>query len=90
MIPTNIIHGDDAKNAAVHNLEKQFDMSTDQLREIARLIKDEMEAGLKKCSVDCNIPMLPSCITRHPSGQEKGEYMGLDLSGKSRKKEIEI
>jgi hexokinase len=86
MIVSNLVNGDDAKNAAIHLLEKQFDMSTDQLRRVASLVEEEMKTGLKKCSTDCNIPMLPSWITRHPRGQEKGEYIGLDLSGKLRNK----
>jgi hexokinase len=84
MIATNLVNGDDTKNAAIQHLEKQFDISTDQLRRVASLVEEQMKAGLDKCSIDCNIPMLPSWITRHPCGQEKGEYIGLDLSGRSR------
>lgn len=28
-----------------------------------------------------NVPMLPSWIMQHPTGQESGEYLGLELSG---------
>ncbi|KAI9280685.1 hexokinase-domain-containing protein [Sporodiniella umbellata] len=42
-----------------------------------------MKIGLNKQSGgdDASIAMLPSWITRHPTGQELGEYLGLDLSG---------
>ncbi|KAG0777196.1 hypothetical protein G6F22_012040 [Rhizopus arrhizus] len=40
-----------------------------------------MKIGLNKNDEDyTNIPMLPSWITRRPTGQELGEYLGLDLS----------
>lgn len=77
---SNHIASDETKHAAIRHLEKQFDMSTDQLKRISSLLQCEMETGLKRTD-DCNCPMLPSYITRHPSGQEKGEYLGLDLSG---------
>ncbi|KAI8372213.1 hypothetical protein BD560DRAFT_467817 [Blakeslea trispora] len=40
-----------------------------------------MDIGLQKCNTESEILMLPSRITRRPTGQEKGEYIGLDLSG---------
>lgn len=82
MIASNLVHNDEAKNAAVRDLEKQFDLTTDQLKKVSELLQCEMRAGLKVCNINCNVPMLASWITRHPTGQEKGEYMGLDLSGK--------
>lgn len=82
MLLSNHIADDETKHAAIRHLERQFDMNTDQLKRISTLLQAEMETGLKRAD-DCNCPMLPSYITRHPSGQEKGEYLGLDLSGKN-------
>lgn len=81
MIASNLVYSDEAKDAAVRDLERQFNLNTDQLRRVAELLQCEMRTGLKVCDINCNVPMLPSWITRHPTGQEKGEYMGLDLSG---------
>lgn len=82
MIASDLVHNDEAKDAAVRDLEKQFNLTTDQLKRVSELLQCEMRTGLKVCDISCNVPMLPSWITRHPTGQEKGEYMGLDLSGK--------
>ncbi|CAO3660165.1 unnamed protein product [Rhizopus stolonifer] len=70
------------KEKAIHELEKQFHLSTGQLKKIAQFLENEMKTGLNKQDDDStSIPMLPSWITRHPTGQELGEYIGLDLSG---------
>lgn len=81
MIASSLIANDETKEAAMRHLEKQFDMNTSQLKRISELLQREMETGLHTTAEDCNVPMLPSFITRHPSGQERGEYLGLDLSG---------
>ncbi|KAG2217434.1 hypothetical protein INT45_000708 [Circinella minor] len=70
---------EDDKKQAIDELIHQFDLSTDQLKIIAHYLSKEMDYGLKKNST--NVPMLPSWITRRPTGQEVGEYMGLELSG---------
>lgn len=60
-------------------MEKQFHLSTGQSRKIAQLLENEMKTGLSKQDDDStSIPMLPSWITSHPTGQELGEYIGLD------------
>ncbi|RCH82330.1 glucokinase, partial [Rhizopus stolonifer] len=79
--PSNLIHDEEAKEAALRDLESQLDLTTDQLKKLAQTLKDDMNIGLQQCDTDCDIPMLPSWITRRPTGQEKGEYIGLDLSG---------
>jgi hexokinase len=82
MIPSSLIANDETKEVAMRHLEKQFDMNTSQLKRISELLQEEMETGLHSKEEDCNVPMLPTFINRHPTGQEKGEYLGLDLSGK--------
>lgn len=82
MIAANLVADKKTKDEAIRDLESKFDLSTDQLRKLSTLLQDEMKAGLKKCDIQCNVPMLPSWILSHPSGQEIGEYIGLDLSGK--------
>jgi hexokinase len=70
-----------SREKALDALEEQLHLSTAQLKTLSKLIQDEMAAGLKK--EGGNMAMLPSWITRRPTGQEKGEYLGLDLSGKN-------
>lgn len=71
----------DAQQQALEELSQEFLLSSQQLKDIAKHFKDEMEHGLQ--SDDASVPMLPSWITRHPTGQETGEYLGLEVSGKS-------
>jgi hexokinase len=75
--------GEDAKEKALTCLNTQLHLEPDQLRSLSAAIEKEMDKGLKtETSADTNIAMLPSWISRHPTGQEQGEYLGLDLSGK--------
>lgn len=85
MIAANLVADDKAKKEAIQDLESKFDLSTDQLRKLSLLLQNEMKSGLKKCDIECNVPMLPSWVFSHPTGQEQGEYIGLDLSGKKNK-----
>lgn len=83
MRASDIENNEDVKDDAVLYLEKKFNLTTDQLKKVSELLQDEMKASLISDNSKSDILMLPSWITSHPSGQEKGEYLGLDLSGKS-------
>ncbi|KAI9276641.1 hexokinase-domain-containing protein [Phascolomyces articulosus] len=72
---------DDQKRKALEELIQDFDLSTENLKNIIKHLLKEMESGLKHDNT--NVPMLPSWITRRPTGQEVGEYIGLELSGSS-------
>lgn len=67
------------KEDALQELVAQFELPPSKLKEIAHHLRKEMDLGLK--TDDANVPMLPSWIMRHPTGQETGEYIGLELSG---------
>ncbi|KAI8879971.1 hypothetical protein K501DRAFT_255874 [Backusella circina FSU 941] len=69
-----------SREKALDALEGQLHLDTAQLKRLSQLIQDEMKLGLAKEGKG-NMAMLPSWITRRPTGQEKGEYLGLDLSG---------
>ncbi|KAI8967828.1 hypothetical protein BDF20DRAFT_216453 [Mycotypha africana] len=81
MVSSKVFPTEEAREAAIVDLEKKFDLTTEQLKTISQLLQEEMKVGLSKYDISCNVPMLASWITRHPTGQEKGEYLGLDLSG---------
>ncbi|KAI9494587.1 hypothetical protein BDB00DRAFT_928036 [Zychaea mexicana] len=68
---------EDERKEALNDLIGLFDLSTDKLKAIASYLRQEMDRGLKQDKT--NVPMLPSWITRHPTGQEVGEYIGLEL-----------
>lgn len=77
----------DAQQQAIEELSQEFFLSSQQLKDLAERFKSEMEHGLE--SDDASVPMLPSWITRHPTGQETGEYLGLEVSGKEKKRTSE-
>ncbi|KAG2172327.1 hypothetical protein INT43_004869, partial [Umbelopsis isabellina] len=66
---------------AVQSLVDELYIPADKLRKLSANLVKQMEEGLQKN--DSSVPMLPSWITAHPTGQETGEYLALDLSGTS-------
>lgn len=64
-------------------LHKEFHYSINDLIEIAHEIKADLCKGLHALdqSPDVDVPMLPSYVTKLPSGTEKGEFLALDLGG---------
>ncbi|KAI7893673.1 uncharacterized protein EV154DRAFT_501145 [Mucor mucedo] len=71
--------GSDAQIEAIEELRHHFKLSTDELKKFRDDLRAEMELGLK--SDKSNMGMLPSWVFKHPTGQETGEYIGLELSG---------
>ncbi|GAA5798651.1 hypothetical protein HPULCUR_004056 [Helicostylum pulchrum] len=71
--------GSDAQIEAVEELREHFKLTTEELKKFRDDLRHEMKKGLK--SDQSNMSMLPSWIFRHPTGQETGEYLGLELSG---------
>ncbi|ORZ18642.1 hypothetical protein BCR42DRAFT_481892 [Absidia repens] len=63
----------------LEELKTQFTITTDILKKVATELRSKMDDGLK--TLDSCVPMLPSWITSHPTGQETGEYLGLELTG---------
>ena len=72
--------GTDAQIEAIEELRQHFKSSTEELKQFRDNLRREMDIGLK--SDESNMAMLPSWIFKHPTGQETGEYLGLELSGK--------
>ncbi|KAI8885943.1 hexokinase, partial [Backusella circina FSU 941] len=64
---------------AIEELRDHFKLSTDELKQFRDDLRSEMEMGLK--AKKSHMAMLPSWICKHPTGQEIGEYLGLELSG---------
>ncbi|KAI8388215.1 uncharacterized protein BYT42DRAFT_492039 [Radiomyces spectabilis] len=71
--------GSEEQLQAVQELKDQFRLRSDRLKQLSQHLRGELEEGLHKNNA--NVAMLPSWISKHPTGQETGEYLGLDLSG---------
>ncbi|BGO91558.1 hypothetical protein NBRC10512_003218 [Rhodotorula toruloides] len=71
--------------AAVDDIEQQFDLPTDKLREITDQMLWEYNKGLSELPTDETrdtfVPMIPSYIQHIPHGKEKGTFLALDLGG---------
>lgn len=65
-------------NKASEELRQLFDYPVEKMREISRRLIDEMVAGLEDKS---SLAMIPSFITRLPTGKEKGFAYALDVGG---------
>lgn len=68
-----------------HEREKTLEalnLSTKELLEIKRIMRVEMERGLKKRSHDeATVKMLPTYVRSTPDGTERGDFLALDLGG---------
>ncbi|XP_072095234.1 hexokinase HKDC1-like isoform X2 [Mobula birostris] len=57
-------------------------LSREQLLKIMRMMKDEMELGLRKeTHSTATMKMLPTFIQKFPDGTERGKFLALDLGG---------
>ncbi|GAA5965888.1 hypothetical protein JCM8115_000734 [Rhodotorula mucilaginosa] len=74
-----------ALEQALHNVERQFDISTQKLDEITKQMLWEYGKGLSELPTDETrdtfVPMIPSYLQHIPGGSEKGTYLALDLGG---------
>lgn len=68
-----------------HEREKTLEslkLSTKQLLEVKRLMRVEMDRGLKRTSHDeATVKMLPTYVRSTPDGTERGDFLALDLGG---------
>ncbi|KAI8876907.1 hypothetical protein K501DRAFT_288679 [Backusella circina FSU 941] len=71
--------GSDAQAHAVEELCSHFQLATPALKQFSADLSNEMTYGLN--SNDANMAMLPSWIYKRPTGEETGEYLGLELNG---------
>lgn len=59
---------------------KQFEVSTEHLKEVTNFFVEELHAGLSS-NDPTKIPMIVSWVMDFPDGSEKGEYLAIDLGG---------
>ncbi|KAK7732293.1 hypothetical protein SLS53_008584 [Cytospora paraplurivora] len=66
-------------DAAFQKLKAAFTITTNGLKDITHHFHQELEAGLQKTGQ--NIAMYPTWVFGFPTGQEKGQYLTIDLGG---------
>ncbi|GAA6051733.1 hypothetical protein JCM3770_002705 [Rhodotorula araucariae] len=80
-----VAHLPSALDAALDDLERQFDTPTDKLKAITDQMLWEFNKGLTEHPTDDNrdtfMPMIPSYLQHVPHGSEKGTFLALDLGG---------
>ncbi|OBZ80939.1 hypothetical protein A0J61_11012, partial [Choanephora cucurbitarum] len=70
--------GTDAQMEAIDDLRQHFKLTDEELKHFRDSLRKEIDHGLQ--SHDSHMAMLPSWVFKHPTGQETGEYLGLELS----------
>uniref|UniRef100_A0A4W3JPY4 hexokinase n=1 Tax=Callorhinchus milii TaxID=7868 RepID=A0A4W3JPY4_CALMI len=64
----------------IDQLLAAFKLTNDQLLEVMRKLRVEMDRGLKKDThASATVRMLPTYVKRIPSGMESGKFLALDL-----------
>jgi hexokinase len=65
--------------SSLSKLEQEFSISPEKLHKIARQMLNEFKKGL--VSDGQALKMIPSYVTKRPTGTESGSYLALDLGG---------
>ncbi|KAI8096262.1 uncharacterized protein BX664DRAFT_323491 [Halteromyces radiatus] len=69
----------------IDDIETMFQVSDDKLDILIRGFGDEMKTGLSRQNEQHHtssvLKMIPSFVTGHPNGNEKGTYLALEISG---------
>ncbi|XP_003793409.1 hexokinase-2 [Otolemur garnettii] len=70
------------QHRARHKILESLSLSHEQLLEVKRRMKVEMERGLsKETHATAPVKMLPTYVCATPDGTEKGDFLALDLGG---------
>ena len=65
--------------SVVAELQREFGVSTDDLREVMTSMTSRMWEGLAR--EDGQLKMIPTYVTHLPTGEETGDFLALDLGG---------
>jgi hexokinase len=71
-VPQNLIE-------EISNLERQFTLDTEKLKQITDHFVKELQKGLDE--EGSNIPMNPTWVMSFPTGYEEGTFLALDMGG---------
>ncbi|ORZ04639.1 hexokinase-domain-containing protein [Absidia repens] len=64
---------------ALEQIQTEFQVNTDHMHAIVKQFVQEMNKGLDHHGA--TVAMIPSFVSGRPTGQEKGQYLALDLGG---------
>lgn len=68
--------------STLQSLEKEFDITDEYLIKATDYFVEQMDVGLKAPEQSREtIPMIPTYVTKLPTGKEKGLYLAADLGG---------
>uniref|UniRef100_A0A158R513 Phosphotransferase n=1 Tax=Syphacia muris TaxID=451379 RepID=A0A158R513_9BILA len=67
----------------VQEVLELFEPKDEDLFEISKKIRQQIELGLEKGAAESPIAMLPSYVPELPDGTEVGKFLSIDLSGKN-------
>ncbi|KAJ2157302.1 hypothetical protein GGF46_004598 [Coemansia sp. RSA 552] len=67
-------------NESLEAMGRSFAVTDDKIRQIIGEFHKSMAAGLSQDDKDA-LPMIPTFVSRRPTGREKGSFLALDLGG---------
>lgn len=65
----------------LHSIAQEFEINDDRFKAIVNGFRDEYTHGLNTTSASGLATMIPSYVTRLPTGDETGTFLALDLGG---------
>ncbi|XP_069030166.1 hexokinase-1 isoform X2 [Embiotoca jacksoni] len=66
----------------ISQILSEFRLTTEQLLEVKKRMRIEIQNGLSKSTQDCaTVKMLPTFVRSTPDGTENGDFLALDLGG---------
>ncbi|KAI9301728.1 hypothetical protein BJ944DRAFT_168563 [Cunninghamella echinulata] len=65
----------------IESIREAFELSKEQFEQIVKGFKNEYEQGLNTAEAKGLATMIPSYVTKLPTGQERGTFLALDLGG---------
>ena len=81
MTISNLKHGDLMQQNAIDEILEKFQVSEEKLNKLMHGVGYEMKNGLKSNKPSNDLKMIPSFVVGHPTGNEKGTYLALEISG---------
>ncbi|RUS14441.1 hexokinase-domain-containing protein, partial [Endogone sp. FLAS-F59071] len=79
VILPRVTHATQEQQKVIAELEQQFALDEEMYRNLMQSFQQEMKKGLEKD--DQSLKMLPTYVTGYPTGEEKGTYLALEISG---------
>ncbi|KAI9032808.1 hypothetical protein CLU79DRAFT_728079 [Phycomyces nitens] len=80
-----LMHGSSQQKLEIERLQEEFRVSDETLSNVLHNFEDEIKAGLAAQAENAphqnDLKMIPSYVTGYPTGNEKGTYLALEISG---------